>query len=87
MPCQGRLHPDIREPTASELTHHLCPPLAFLVDACQDLFDEQVSGDISQLHTLAGAQVQTEVATPFLTQKAIDLLKASLSTRSESSIS
>ena len=82
--CQGRLHPDIREPTASELTHHLCPPLAFLVDACQDLFDEQVSGDTRQLHTLAGAQVQTEVATPFLTQKAIDLLKASLSTRSES---
>ena len=54
------------------------------MDACQDLFDEQVSGDTSQLHTLAGAQVQTEVATPFLTQKAIDLLKASLSTRSES---
>ena len=33
----------MRDPTAPELTHHLCPPLAFLVDACQDLFDEQVS--------------------------------------------
>jgi len=62
----GRLHPDIRDPTAAELIHHLCPPLAFLVDACQDLFDEQV---------------QTEVATPFLTQAAIQLLKSSLSTR------
>ena len=39
---QGRLHPEMRDPTAPELTHHLCPPLAFLVDACQDLFDEQV---------------------------------------------
>ena len=39
---QGRLHPSIRDPTAVELTHHLCPPLAFLVDACLDLFDEPV---------------------------------------------
>jgi len=62
----GRLHPDMRDPTASELTHHLCPPLAFLVDACQNLFDEQV---------------QTEVATPFLTEAAINLLKSSLSSR------
>ena len=63
---KGRLHPEIRDPTAAELIHHLCPPLAFLVDACQDLFDEQV---------------QTEVATPFLTQAAIQLLNSSLSTR------
>ena len=37
------MHPEMRDPTAPELTHHLCPPLAFLVDACQDLFDEQVT--------------------------------------------
>ena len=63
---QGRLHPHIRDPTAAELTHHLCPPLAFLADACQDMFAEAV---------------QTDVATPFLTQAAINLLKGSLSSR------
>jgi len=62
----GRLHPEMREPTAPELTHHLCPPLAFLVDACQDLFDEQV---------------QREVASPFLTELAISLLQSSLTSR------
>ena len=56
----------MREPTAPELTHHLCPPLAFLVDACQDLFDEQV---------------QREVASPFLTELAISLLQSSLTSR------
>ena len=33
--------------------HHLFPPLAFLMDACLDLFDEDV---------------QREVASPFMTQ-------------------
>ena len=56
----------MRDPTAPELTHHLCPPLAFLVDACQDLFDEQV---------------QREVASPFLTEPAISLLQSSLTSR------
>jgi len=62
----GRLHPEIRDPNAAELVHHLFPPLAFLMDACLDLFDEDV---------------QREVATPFLTQAAIDLLKNCLASR------
>ena len=33
--------------------HHLLPPLAFLMDACLDLFDEDV---------------QREVASPFITK-------------------
>ena len=63
---QGRLHPEIRDPNAAELVHHMFPPLAFLMDACLDLFDEDV---------------QREVATPFLTQAAIDLLKNCLASR------
>ena len=63
---QGRLHPNIRDPTAAELLHHLFPPLAFLIDACIDLFDEEV---------------QREVVSPFLTTPTITLLKNSLSSR------
>eukprot|EP00092_Neocalanus_flemingeri_P030687 GFUD01033319.1.p1 GENE.GFUD01033319.1~~GFUD01033319.1.p1 ORF type:complete len:752 (-),score=216.18 GFUD01033319.1:74-2329(-) len=62
----GRLHPEIRDPNAAELVHHLFPPLAFLMDACLDLFDEDV---------------QREVATPFLTPAAIMLLKNCLASR------
>ena len=67
---QGRLHPNIRDPTAAELIHHLFPPLAFLIDACIDLFDEEV---------------QREVVSPSLTPLAITLLKNSLSSRSDMS--
>ena len=63
---QGRLNPEISDPNAAELIHHLFPPLAFLMDACLDLFDEDV---------------QREVAAPFLTQVAITLLKNCLGTR------
>ena len=63
---QGRLNPEISDPNAAELIHHLFPPLAFLMDACLDLFDEDV---------------QREVATPFLTQVTITLLKNCLGTR------
>jgi len=62
----GRLNPEISDPNAAELIHHLFPPLAFLMDACLDLFDEDV---------------QREVAAPFLTQVAITLLKNCLGTR------
>ena len=46
--------------------HHLFPPLAFLMDACVDLFDEDV---------------QREVATPFLTQVTITLMRNCLGSR------
>jgi len=62
----GRLNPHIREPNAADLIHHLFPPLAFLMDACLDLFDEDV---------------QREVASPFMTQAAITLLQHCLSSR------
>jgi len=62
----GRLNPEISQPNAAELVHHLFPPLAYLMDACLDLFDEDV---------------QREVATPFLTEMAITLLKNCLGTR------
>merc|ERR1719228_939881 len=48
----------------ADIVHHLFPPLAFLMDACLDLFDEDV---------------QREVASPFLTQTAITLLQHCLS--------
>jgi len=62
----GRLNPEISDPNAAELMHHLFPPLAFLMDACVDLFDEDV---------------QREVATPFLTQVAITLMRNCLGSR------
>lgn len=62
----GRLNPHVRDPNAADLLHHLFPPLAFLMDACLDLFDEDV---------------QKEVASPFLTETTITLLKHCLSSR------
>jgi len=62
----GRLNTHIRDPNAADLVHHLFPPLAFLMDACLDLFDEDV---------------QREVASPFMTQPAITLLQNCLSSR------
>ena len=40
--------------------HHLFPPLAFLMDACLDLFDEDV---------------QREVASPFMTQVKLMMMR------------
>jgi len=62
----GRLNTHIRDPNAADLVHHLFPPLAFLMDACLDLFDEDV---------------QREVASPFMTQQSITLLQNCLSSR------
>ncbi len=39
---QGRLEGYIDNPSAPEMLHHLFPPLAFLVDECYDLFDEDL---------------------------------------------
>ena len=65
---QGRLNPEIESPSAAELVHHLFPPLAFLMDACLDLFAEDV---------------QREVATPFLTPASLTLLSNCLSSREQ----
>jgi len=53
-------------PNSSDLSHHLLPPLAFLMDAAQDLFDDEI---------------YKEVASPFLTKAAITLLRACLTSR------
>lgn len=59
---QGHLH----DPEAGELLHHLFPPLAFLVDECYELFDEDLVKD---------------VVSPLPTTKAVVMLSKSLSAR------
>ena len=56
----------LENPTAAEILHHLFPPLAFLVDECFDLFDEDLVRD---------------VVFPLPTPKAVDLLERSLAPR------
>ena len=56
----------MQSPSAAEMLHHLFPPLAFLVDECFDLFDEDLVRD---------------VVFPLPTPKAVDLLERSLGER------
>ena len=56
----------MENPSASEMLHHLFPPLAFLVDECFDVFDEDLVKD---------------VVFPLPTPKAVDLLERCLGQR------
>lgn len=62
----GRLEEFLENPTAPEMLHHLFPPLAFLVDECFDLFDEDLVRD---------------VVFPLPTPKAVDFLERCLNQR------
>ena len=53
----------IDNPSANKILHHLFPSLAFIVDECYDLFDEDLV---------------REVVTPLPTIKAIKMLQQNL---------
>ena len=63
---QGRLEEFMENPNAPEMLHHLFPPLAFLVDECFDVFDEDLVKDVLY---------------PLPTPKAVDLLERCLGQR------
>lgn len=63
---QGRLDEFLEDPSSGEMLHHLFPPLAYLVDECFDLFDEDLVRD---------------VVFPLPTPKAVHLLETSLGER------
>ena len=56
----------MENPNAPEMLHHLFPPLAFLVDECFDVFDEDLVKDVLY---------------PLPTPKAVDLLERCLGQR------
>ena len=56
----------MEDPSSGEMLHHLFPPLAYLVDECFDLFDEDLVRD---------------VVFPLPTPKAVHLLETSLGER------
>lgn len=62
----GRLEDFLENPNAAEMLHHLFPPLAFLVDECFELFDEDLVRD---------------VVFPLTTPKAVDFLERCLGQR------
>jgi hypothetical protein len=43
---QARLDGFIDNPSAETILHHLFPSLAFIVDECYDLFDEDLVHDV-----------------------------------------
>ena len=60
---QARLDGYIDNPSADTILHHLFPSLAFIVDECYDLFDEDLV---------------REVVTPLPTVKAIEMMQRCL---------
>ena len=63
---QGRLEEFLENPSAGEMVHHLFPPLAFIVDVCYDMFDEDLVKN---------------VVNPLPTPKAVEFLNRNLGQR------
>ncbi|XP_023339867.1 epidermal growth factor receptor kinase substrate 8 isoform X1 [Eurytemora carolleeae] len=65
----GRLNPHLKDPNASDIVYFLFPPLAFLMDAGNDLFDDDL---------------QKDVISPLLTSTAVSFLRQCLNSRQRS---